>query len=139
MEVKPIEPITLEDSSKRKYAFRPQSDMTALEASLICQLFVKMTLNRSGDALDWPGYVEDHRLWRHFTDPLAIDQPPLEIAKLTSMETMLDSEPPKKITIQCIAQPELSCTILADMEVPPGWERVSDKQLLSEAGAGSVK
>ena len=137
MEVKPIEPITLEDSSKRKYAFMPQSDMTAIESALLCQLFVKMTLNRSGDALDWPGYVEDHRLWRHFTDPLAIDQPPLEIEKLASMETLL--EVPKKITIQNLADPGMSCTITEDMEIPPGWERVSDEKLFEEAGAGGVK
>jgi hypothetical protein len=136
----PVTPITLEDASKNRYAFRPQSDMTALEAALICQLFTKMTLNRSGDALDWPAYVQDHRLWRHFTPPLGEMKIPEDaIAPGAYVEVPSDAPLPKMITIQNIGQPELSCTVTDDMPIPDGWRVVPTEKLIEEAGAGGVK
>lgn len=65
-DVQPLTPITLEDQRGTKYAFCPQSDISPLESVLIAQLFTKMLLTARTGAVDWPTYVAEHRLIRHF-------------------------------------------------------------------------
>lgn len=64
--VEPLRPLTLEDEHKAKYAFRPQSDITPMEAVLISQLFVRMVMTVWSGPVDWPTYVTEQKLDRHF-------------------------------------------------------------------------
>lgn len=67
MTAKPITPIVLETQTGERWAFQPQSDITPLESVLISQLFNKMVLTYWHGPADWPAYVRDHKLERHFT------------------------------------------------------------------------
>lgn len=64
----PITPITLETQDRRKWAFRPQSDMTALESALLAQLFAQMIMTVWHGSKNWPAYVSEHKLDRHFVE-----------------------------------------------------------------------
>lgn len=114
----PITPISLENAEGRKAAFMPQSDMTALESALLTQLFVKMILNRSGQPLDWEGYVAGHKLGRHFalTGPAATD----------AYNWKAEAGDPRTKTI--VAERDMlgvtkgtKLQVLADMPVLDGW------------------
>jgi hypothetical protein len=79
--------ITLEDEDGNRVRFRPMRDITALEAALVGQLFVLMTLNRSSVTPDWRSYLRDAHpegplLERHFIklDSAADEAPPVRVA-----------------------------------------------------------
>lgn len=64
----PVEPIRFEDSVGM-VRFNPESDITALEAALIGNLFCRMMLPRSPLQplpLAWRSYLARHMLMRHF-------------------------------------------------------------------------
>lgn len=129
----PLFPITLEDHEHRRYAFMPQSDMTGLESALLTQLFIKMTLNRSGTMLDWMAYLHDHRLERHFSEPL-----------LPLGASLNDAEPITQVIELTEAIEGLPVgsrlTISDDMPVPDGYRLVTAQELEAElAGAGGIK
>lgn len=66
-DLQPLRPLTLEAQDGSKHAFRPQADMTPLESALISQLFIRMVMSVWNGPVDWPTYVEEHKLDRHFT------------------------------------------------------------------------
>lgn len=66
-DLQPLRPLTLEAQDGSKHAFRPQADMTPLESVLISQLFIRMVMSVWNGPVDWPTYVEEHKLERHFT------------------------------------------------------------------------
>lgn len=113
----PITPITLENAEGRKAAFMPQSDMTALESAMLLQLFVKMILNRSGQMLDWEGYVRQYGLERHFNWGEEVIASALLAQVASAEETKIiiaerDIGSVKKGT---------KLQVLADMPVLDGW------------------
>lgn len=112
----PISPITLEDSELQKYAFRPQSDMTGLEAALLAQLFIKMLLNRSGTLPDWMTYVSEHALERHFV----FVGPP--------SDNVVDVQVHGKLTRTLTNDAGDVLVLTEDMPIPDGWRLVEFKE-----------
>jgi hypothetical protein len=46
--------------------FEPQLDITAFELAMLLNLVAKLLTNRDLGVPDWRGYLEEHKLTRHF-------------------------------------------------------------------------
>ena len=65
----PVGTITLTDRVG-DVTYTPQKDITTYELAMITRLFFRLSLgNPHGATPDWRGYLEEHKLSRHFTDP----------------------------------------------------------------------
>lgn len=61
----PISPMTLEDAAG-KVEYRPQADITALEAAQANAMMLRLMLWTGPGLPDWRGFVAEHGLGRHF-------------------------------------------------------------------------
>lgn len=58
--------VTLYDAGGARHEFDPQPDITAYELAMITNMAFKLTMNREVGIPDWRGYLEEHKLSRHF-------------------------------------------------------------------------
>ena len=67
--IMPVGTITLTDA-KGPVTYEPKKDITAYELALIVRVLFRLSLgNPGGHTPDWRGYLEEHKLTRHFKDP----------------------------------------------------------------------
>lgn len=162
-DLQPLRPLTLEVQDGSKHVFRPQADMTPLESALIGQLFIRMVMSVWNGPVDWPTYVEKHKLERHFTlvatplmalaersstrpaHPVLIDTFMSE-TRSADAETLLDTMAPRLVryaAVADIADPAAGSrgwkkgdvlTLLEGMPVPDGFVPV-----IEELGKGEVR
>lgn len=62
----PIGMVTVYDDGGVRWEFSPQPDITAWEIAMITNMAFKLTMNRAVGIPDWRGYLEEHKLTRHF-------------------------------------------------------------------------
>lgn len=64
----PIKPLRLTDNDGESAVLAPLEDLTVLEAHHINVLLLRCVMNRDMLIPDWRGYVNEHKLNRHFVD-----------------------------------------------------------------------
>lgn len=64
-----VEPLVISTPEGVSHHFTPQLDITTFELALLLSLFAKLLAADRARATipDWRGYLEEHKLTRHFT------------------------------------------------------------------------